>query len=77
MIIKNHMKRRVISIKGTATIKEAAQLVMEHNVGTLPVVDERELFNWRFNIGGPPVLSSCRIFLTLWKVLNLFTILEQ
>ena len=40
MIIKDHMKRSVISIKGTATIKEAAQLVMEHNVGTLPVVDE-------------------------------------
>ena len=40
MIIKNHMKRRVISIKGTATIKEAAQLVMKHNIGTLPIVDE-------------------------------------
>ena len=43
MIIKNHMKRRVISIKGSATIKEAAQLIMKHNIGTLPVVDDENL----------------------------------
>lgn len=39
MKIKDHMKRRVISVKQSATIGAAAALFRLHHIGTLPVVD--------------------------------------
>jgi len=39
-MIKNCMKRNVISIPATATIREAAGLVVAHHIGQLPVIDE-------------------------------------
>jgi CBS-domain-containing membrane protein len=36
------MKRKVISIPASATIREAADLVIAHHIGQLPVVDERD-----------------------------------
>lgn len=38
--IEPWMKRDVVSIKPTATLREAANLLAEKRVGTLPVVDE-------------------------------------
>jgi CBS domain-containing protein len=40
MQIKDYMKRNVISIPITTTIKGAASAVVKMHVGTLPVVDE-------------------------------------
>lgn len=34
------MKRRVVTVTGSTTVREAARLVVEQHVGTLPVVDE-------------------------------------
>lgn len=39
-MIRNCMKRNVYSIPSTATIREAAALVVERHIGLLPVVDE-------------------------------------
>jgi CBS domain-containing protein len=39
-MIKSYMKHNVYSISSTATIREAAELVVEHHIGLLPVVDE-------------------------------------
>ena len=39
-MIKNCMKRNVISIPARATIREAAGLVVAHHIGQLPVIDE-------------------------------------
>ena len=39
-MIKNCMKRNVISIPAQATIREAAGLVVAHHIGQLPVIDE-------------------------------------
>jgi CBS domain-containing protein len=39
-MIKNCMKRNVISIPATATIREAAEVFIAHRIGQLPVVDE-------------------------------------
>jgi CBS-domain-containing membrane protein len=39
-MVKNCMKRNVFSITSTATIRQAAALVVEHHIGVLPVVDE-------------------------------------
>jgi CBS domain-containing protein len=41
MIIKDCMKYKVFSIPATATIREAAAVVVEHHIGMLPVVDEQ------------------------------------
>jgi CBS domain-containing protein len=38
-MIKNCMKRNVYSIPSTATIRQAAALVVERHIGLLPVVD--------------------------------------
>ena len=42
MEISKHMKRNVISIPETATIREAASVFVKHHIGLLPVVDERK-----------------------------------
>ncbi|TKJ28242.1 MAG: hypothetical protein CEE40_11990 [Chloroflexi bacterium B3_Chlor] len=34
------MKRRVVTVTGSTTVQEAARLVVDEHVGTLPVVDE-------------------------------------
>lgn len=39
-MIKNCMKRNVISIPAHATIRQAAELVVKHHIGLLPVVNE-------------------------------------
>ncbi len=39
MMIRDCMKRNVISIPATATIREAAARVVEHHIGLLPIVD--------------------------------------
>ncbi len=41
-MIKNCMKRNVFSISSSATIRQAAALVIEHHIGLLPVVDEQD-----------------------------------
>ena len=41
-MIKNCMKSIVYSIPSTATIRQAAALVVERHIGLLPVVDEQE-----------------------------------
>lgn len=35
------MKRQVVAVPATATVREAARVVVEKRVGTLPVVDEQ------------------------------------
>ena len=40
-MIKNCMKTKVFSIPSTATIRQAAALVVERHIGLLPVVDEQ------------------------------------
>ena len=40
-MIKDCMKRNVFSIPSTATIRQAAALVVERHIGLLPVVDEQ------------------------------------
>jgi CBS domain-containing protein len=42
MDVKSHMKRNVISIPATATIREAARVFVKHHVGLLPVIDDDE-----------------------------------
>lgn len=40
-MIGTSMKRQVISVTPSTTVREAAQIVVAHHVGTLPVVDEQ------------------------------------
>ena len=40
-MIKNCMKRNVFFIPSTATIRQAAALIVERHIGLLPVVDEQ------------------------------------
>lgn len=40
MDIARYMKRNVISIQASATIREAAAIFVKHHIGLLPVVDE-------------------------------------
>lgn len=42
MIIKNFMKRNVVSLPQTATIREAAAMFVQHHVGLLPIVDQQK-----------------------------------
>ena len=42
MIVKSCMKRNVISIPITATIREAAKVFVKHHIGLLPVINEDE-----------------------------------
>jgi CBS-domain-containing membrane protein len=39
MEISKYMKRNVVSISDTATIREAAAMLVKHHVGLLPIVD--------------------------------------
>ena len=39
MIISDHMKRNVVSILESSTIREAAALLVKHHIGLLPIVD--------------------------------------
>jgi acetoin utilization protein AcuB len=41
MHIKDCMKKKVVSIQETATISQAAALIVEKHIGTLPVVDAK------------------------------------
>jgi len=38
-MIKDWMKRNVFSIPSTATIRQAAAMIVEHHIGLLPVID--------------------------------------
>lgn len=40
MIISKHMKRNVVSIPATATIREAAALIVKNHIGMLPIVNK-------------------------------------
>lgn len=40
MIINKHMKRNVVSIAATASIREAAALIVKRHIGMLPIVDK-------------------------------------
>ena len=40
MVISKYMKRNVVSIRETSTIREAAAVFVKHHVGLLPVVDK-------------------------------------
>ncbi|MBK9924084.1 MAG: CBS domain-containing protein [Anaerolineales bacterium] len=40
MNISKHMKRQVVSIPVTATIREAAAIIVKKHIGLLPVVDK-------------------------------------
>ena len=42
MIISKHMKRNVVSIPVTASIREAAAIIVKKHIGLLPVVDKDE-----------------------------------
>jgi CBS domain-containing membrane protein len=42
MEIGKHMKRNVISISDTATIREAASVFVKHHIGLLPVIDKEK-----------------------------------
>lgn len=42
MIISDHMKRKVVSIHASATIREAAAIFVEKHIGLLPVIDDRD-----------------------------------
>ncbi len=41
MMIRDCMKREVISISPTTTIRDAARVIVERHIGLLPVVDEQ------------------------------------
>jgi len=40
MEINKYMKRNVVSISETSTIREAASVFVKHHVGLLPIVDQ-------------------------------------
>jgi CBS-domain-containing membrane protein len=40
MEISKYMKRNVVSIPETSTIREAAAVIVKHHVGLLPIVDQ-------------------------------------
>jgi CBS domain-containing protein len=40
MLVRDWMKRNVVSIPATATIRQAAAIVVDRHIGLLPVVDE-------------------------------------
>lgn len=42
MEIGKYMKRNVVSIPETSTIREAASVFVQHHVGLLPIVDENK-----------------------------------
>jgi CBS domain-containing protein len=35
------MKTSIVSLKPTATVREAAELMLEKNIGRIPVIDEK------------------------------------
>lgn len=52
------MKRRVVTVKASTTVEEAARVVVEQHVGTLPVVDEEGVM-----IGVVPLCDLLRVFM--------------
>ncbi len=42
MIISKYMKRNVVSIPVTASVREAAALIVKRHIGLLPVVDKED-----------------------------------
>jgi CBS domain-containing protein len=42
MVIRDCMKRDIISISSSMTIREAAMLVVERHIGLLPVIDDED-----------------------------------
>lgn len=56
MIISDHMKRNVVSIHETETIREAAAIFVRKHIGVLPVVDDDNK---------PIGIISLRVLLTL------------
>src|SRR5512139_3833360 len=42
MEIRKYMKRNVVSIPQTSTIREAAAVLVKHHIGLLPVVDKNK-----------------------------------
>jgi CBS domain-containing protein len=40
MIISNYMKRNVVSIPATSTIRDAASVLVKNHIGLLPIVDK-------------------------------------
>jgi len=42
LTVRRWMKRKVVSVAETATIRDAAALFVEHRIGLLPMVDEEE-----------------------------------
>lgn len=42
MIISKHMKRNVVSIPVTASVREAAAIIVKKHIGLLPVVDKED-----------------------------------
>jgi CBS domain-containing protein len=42
MEIRKYMKRNVISISETATVREAAAVFVKHHIGLLPIVDQEK-----------------------------------
>ena len=42
MEIRKYMKRNVISIPQTSTIREAAAILVKHHIGLLPIVDKNK-----------------------------------
>ena len=57
-IVFNWMKKNVISICNDATVKDAARLMLEKRIGTLPVVDEN-----RAIVGLTTIQDIVQIFL--------------
>jgi CBS-domain-containing membrane protein len=43
MEIRNYMKRNVVSIPETATIRKAAATLVKHHIGLLPIVDKNNM----------------------------------
>jgi CBS-domain-containing membrane protein len=42
MKVANYMKTTVISISANASVQDAVQLMINHHIGTLPVIDEEQ-----------------------------------
>lgn len=40
MVISKYMKRNVVSIRETSTIRESAAVFVKHHIGLLPIVDK-------------------------------------
>jgi CBS-domain-containing membrane protein len=52
------MKRKVVSVPASASVQEAAQVLVEKRVGTLPVIDEQTVI-----IGVVRISDMLKIFM--------------